>query len=162
MVAMRVSQRREALRGSRYIIWALSKAQAEDWTSQEPYAVISFYTPGTRPAHLPDFPECQGVLYVCVHDVDTVVRTPTGEIWFPMLEGEVDRIVKFVRAHQDQVKHWVVHCEAGISRSAGCAAALAEHFEGDKAHFFRSDLVYSPNRHILSLLRQKLGVGASR
>jgi len=44
----------------------------------------------------------------------------------------------------------VVHCEAGISRSAGVAGALAKHFFGNDDIFFRSP--YLPNRLTYSIL----------
>lgn len=58
----------------------------------------------------------------------------------------------------------VVHCEAGISRSAGMAAAIAKHFNGDDSEFFNSPTnlyaiqrsVYSPNRLVYRVMLDAL------
>ena len=38
----------------------------------------------------------------------------------------------------------IVHCDAGVSRSAGVAAALSEYYNGDDSYFFDSG-IYRPN-----------------
>ena len=54
------------------------------------------------------------------------------------LMGETDaqRIAIFVRTHRD--KRIIVHCDAGISRSSGVAAAIAKHYDGDDSEYFYS------------------------
>lgn len=44
----------------------------------------------------------------------------------------------------------LTHCEAGISRSAGVAGALAKHFLGNDSKFFKYP--YLPNRHVYRTL----------
>lgn len=44
----------------------------------------------------------------------------------------------------------VVHCEAGISRSAGCAGAIVKFFNGDCSEFFKTPFI--PNRLVFKTL----------
>lgn len=55
-----------------------------------------------------------------------------------------DRIIAFVNNHLDDADTIVVHCEAGISRSAGVAAALMLILNGDDSEVFES-IKYCPN-----------------
>ena len=59
-----------------------------------------------------------------------------------MTDEDARKVVRFVRENRD--KRIIVHCDAGISRSAGVAAAISKYFTGDEGLFFRSDR-YSPN-----------------
>ena len=49
----------------------------------------------------------------------------------------------------------IVHCDAGMSRSAGVAAAIAEAVGGDPSEIFDSPY-YDPNLHCYGLLRRVL------
>ncbi len=59
-------------------------------------------------------------------------------------DGDAESIRQFVEKVKDKVKRIIVHCEAGISRSAGVAAALMKVLNGDDMAVFRSKL-YCPN-----------------
>ncbi len=59
-----------------------------------------------------------------------------------MTDGDAENVAAFVRANRGRLV--IVHCDAGVSRSAGVAAAIAKYLTGDDALFFRSDR-YSPN-----------------
>ena len=60
-----------------------------------------------------------------------------------LMSDEDARIVAlFVQRHLDD--RIIVHCDAGISRSAGVAAAISKHFTGDDSEFFCSGQ-YRPN-----------------
>ena len=54
----------------------------------------------------------------------------------------------------------IVHCDAGMSRSAGVAAAIAEAAGGDSSEIFDSPY-YDPNLHCYQLLRGVLFEEAS-
>jgi predicted protein tyrosine phosphatase len=60
-------------------------------------------------------------------------------------EDEAAQIVAFVEEHRAQIRLIVCHCEAGISRSAGVAAALSQWLNGDDQTFFTW---FHPNRHV--------------
>ena len=54
------------------------------------------------------------------------------------------KIVDFVQTHLSEVDEIIVHCEAGISRSAGVCAALMKIVNGDDFEIF-DDPRYCPN-----------------
>jgi len=58
------------------------------------------------------------------------------------------RIVDFVRLHMHKVEIIICQCEAGRSRSAGVAAALAKCLTGDDTRFFKEP--YNPNSLVYS------------
>ena len=47
-----------------------------------------------------------------------------------------DNIAKFVKNLDEDIKHIIVHCEAGISRSAGVAAAILKHYTNDDSAIY--------------------------
>lgn len=59
-----------------------------------------------------------------------------------MEESHARAIKKFVERNKDV--HIIVHCDAGISRSAGIAAALLKFYNGDDWQIF-DDPKYCPN-----------------
>ena len=59
-----------------------------------------------------------------------------------MSDEDALKVAKLVRANRD--KRIIVHCDAGISRSAGVGAAIAQFFNGDARLFFESGQ-YDPN-----------------
>lgn len=61
-----------------------------------------------------------------------------------MSDEDAKNIVDFVFKHND-VNNIVVHCDAGISRSAGVAAALSKIFNNDDMEYFDPESIYSPN-----------------
>jgi protein-tyrosine phosphatase len=49
----------------------------------------------------------------------------------------------------------IVHCEAGQSRSAAIAAALAMHYNGDDREFWGAQMygrVFTPNAHVYRVM----------
>ncbi len=75
---------------------------------------------------------------------DDVEREHDGYI--PMDQKQSEKIAKFVRMiYADESVHTiVVHCEAGISRSAGVAAAILKWWTGDDSPIFDNNY-YRPN-----------------
>ena len=61
-----------------------------------------------------------------------------------MSDEDAKNIVDFVFKHKD-VDNIVVHCDAGISRSAGVAAALSKIFNNDDFKYFSPYTMYEPN-----------------
>jgi len=59
-----------------------------------------------------------------------------------MSTEDAQKVVRFV--HRNSDKRIIVHCDAGISRSAGVGAAIAKEMLGDDAEFFDSGK-YCPN-----------------
>lgn len=59
-----------------------------------------------------------------------------------MSQEDARKVVQFVNLHVE--KHIIVHCDAGISRSAGVEAAISKYVTGDDSVFFNSGRYY-PN-----------------
>lgn len=59
-----------------------------------------------------------------------------------MTAEDANRIAAFLQLHQN--RDVIVHCDAGLSRSAGVAAAIMKHFNGDDSPVFDSGKYY-PN-----------------
>lgn len=52
-------------------------------------------------------------------------------------ESQAMEIYEFCKKWYDKVDMLIFHCEGGISRSAGCAAAICRWFEGDDYPIFK-------------------------
>ena len=86
------------------------------------------------------------ILPLCFSDADKPGKDVYGlevEEGDLMRDEDARKVVHFVRANRNKLL--LVHCDAGISRSAGVAAAIAEYYEGDARRFFESGQ-YAPNR----------------
>ena len=62
----------------------------------------------------------------------------------PIDERQARKIAKFVMRYKDSVEQIIVHCDAGISRSAGVAGAIAKYLNGNDDDFFVRG-PYTPN-----------------
>lgn len=68
---------------------------------------------------------------------------------------QAKEIAKYVKEYWDKVDQFVVHCEGGVSRSAGCAAAILKYFTGDDSQIF-NDNNYCPNMLVYRLVLEAL------
>jgi len=71
-----------------------------------------------------------------------------------MTEEQADQIAHFVNKHKF-AEAILCHCQAGISRSAGCAAAIIKASGASDIPVF-SDYQYMPNRHVYRLVLNAL------
>ncbi|MDQ2730357.1 MAG: hypothetical protein M3Y56_01750 [Armatimonadota bacterium] len=124
----------------------LSRRQVSSFTSEEPYIVISITDPDRSTAHVAEHPTCLGLLRLQFNDI----HSPKGSR--VLFSNEMaDEILRFVTSHSE-AETVVCQCEAGISRSAGVAAALAKVHGGDPAPYFEQ---YLPNRFVYSKLLER-------
>ena len=90
---------------------------------------------------------CKGILRLYFADAEVPSdRFPEAVLFTPAHAGQ---IWDFVLRHRD-LERIVLHCDAGISRSAAVAAALARILNGDDAEFFAGK--YRPNMRVYRLL----------
>ena len=114
-------------------------------------AVISFHDPVGRgrrslEAYKPlDFADkCDLVMQIALHDLDPEALSDFSlsvETYFP----EVDELAKFICQAKEDGFDIICQCEYGQSRSAGCAAAILQHFAGRGIEIF-ADYRYYPNQ----------------
>lgn len=82
----------------------------------------------------------KGVLYLNFDDEDTLIETR-------MTEDDAEQICKFLSFIKGkEVKRLIVHCDAGVSRSAAVAAAIMKYLDGSDASIFNNHF-YAPNMH---------------
>ena len=60
--------------------------------------------------------------------------------------NDAKKIMQFVNANKDKVDGFIVHCDAGVSRSAGVAAAIMKYLINDDTQIFNNPR-YCPNMH---------------
>lgn len=96
----------------------LSQYKAEQIDPLPTMAVISLTSPGKPDAALQ--PGWAAVLRLAFHDVDSA---EAGYAVFK--QAHAAAILDFVDSLPEAITHLVVHCHAGISRSAGVARFLA-------------------------------------
>lgn len=108
-----------------------------------PTIIISIRSIGDKPPKklfLHSNPQVKNFITLAFDDVTTYCQG-----YYPITEQQARKIAKFVMRYKDsRVEQIVVHCDAGISRSAGVAAAIAQYLNGNDDDFFvRSP--YHPN-----------------
>lgn len=115
------------------------------------YVVISIHDPNTKPPRVRQQPGFRAKLVLCFDDAEEIPDTAEpGEIVL-MSQGQAEQIRAFIEKHRAEVGTVVLHCEAGMSRSPGVAAALCRAFGDDDQLFWQE---YQPNRHVYHLVTQ--------
>jgi len=125
----------------------LNKIKAIRYKPQGTAILISITDPasGNPPFH----GTYEGIIRLQFHDINE--QFPEGYFFEGVLFNSDDAkdILAFVKNHPD-IDEIVVHCEAGVSRSAGVAAALSKIYLGDDTEFF--GLCYIPNRLVYNTI----------
>ena len=128
-------------------------------------AVISFYDPPSKRMKevLPpvDYKgKADRVFYVQVHDIDMEILPDYGltvDTYLP----EADRLADFIRKAHDDGLDILCQCEYGQSRSAACAAAIAEFYYHNGIEIF-ADYRYYPNQLVYHKIKDALCKGESK
>lgn len=121
----------------------------QDGTFPENTAVISFYDPKIK--HIDSDYDCldywnyaDDVFYSELDDLDIGYLTKKGltyDAYFP----EVDEMAEYIYDAYNNGRDIMCQCEYGQSRSAGCAAAILQHFYGTGIEIF-ADYRRYPNQ----------------
>ena len=82
------------------------------------------------------------ILRLQFDDIDRPVGTHT---LFTIKDAK--KVLEFIQKHIGSVDFFLVHCHAGISRSAGVAAALSKIYNKDDSHIFTCGK-YLPNMFV--------------
>lgn len=123
----------------------LSKPGAEHlcstWDSCDRLSVISISSSDRGQAAIEETPFVGPVLRLVFDDVDPCGEKVPSDM-FPMTDEQAAQVVRFVnRLGAIGTDTLLVHCEGGVSRSAGVAAAIARHLNGDDSQFFGAQFV---------------------
>ena len=126
-----------------------SRKAIEGFRSVVPYLHIEYYSTITKPASLLDDPNRVAHVRLKVDDIERDVK---GLILFN--EKHARQIVEALRDNIDRIELIVCQCNAGISRSAGTAAALDRYL--NQKDDISGNSKYFPNIHILTTLYRQL------
>ena len=130
-------------------ILVMGRKSAEQFKSKENYIMISITSPYSPIADIELKEPLMAILRLSFHDWDNkekeiVEKTNSLEskrmIYFN--KDMAREILLFVMCYINYVNLIVVHCESGISRSAGVAGAIAKCFCEDDSYYFKH---YIPN-----------------
>lgn len=123
----------------------MSRLEAERFDNDKNYIIISITDPNQPVAQLEKSNNCNGILRQKFYDIDVPVKG------YKLMDSyQADEIATFVKNHKDFVDIIIVHCEAGISRSAGIAMAINEWIH----YVVFSYPIY--NRHCYRLMKEAI------
>ena len=132
-------------------VYVMSRESAVEYCRgkhREPAVIISISDPSRE---YDEAPFCTrenrvaDILPLCFSDAEEPGKDVYGldvEEEDLMQDEDARKVARFVLDNRD--KRILVHCDAGISRSAGVGAAIVNYFTGDARRFFESGQ-YEPN-----------------
>ena len=118
-------------------------------------AVISFYDPAPKGREPIDYAgKAEPVFQVALNDIDFDILDVFGlsyDTYFP----EAEELAEFILTAEADGLDFLCQCEYGQSRSAGCAAAILEHFCKSGISVF-ADYRYYPNQMVFNKVLEAL------
>jgi predicted protein tyrosine phosphatase len=126
----------------------------EHMSSSRRYAAISITDVGSKEANLKNDPHRAGLIRLQFSDIDAdrhpvipkFANDPYYKDWIVLFSPEMaEKIFTFYKEFKDEVDYFLLHCEAGISRSPAVAAVLCFYETGNDEYFFAKFL---PNRYV--------------
>jgi predicted protein tyrosine phosphatase len=123
-------------------ITVCSRSIAKEFKWSKPWAIISI---SEDPTQFPVLLEENRSALLQVEFADLEFNSGTSN--FKLFdEADAENILSFVESLPNDVEVLIIHCGAGISRSAAVAAALSKMTNGSDGGFF--DSPYSPNSKV--------------
>lgn len=120
------------------------------YVENDPHICISITSPNDPVAIFNTNPKRLDVLYLDFYDLDK----PTGRFQKVFTDAQAKEILEYVNKYASLCDTVIVNCQAGVSRSAGVAAALSKIWTGEDDFFFNSRL-YRPNMMIYQKILRK-------
>lgn len=129
----------------KFVILNKSKAQRLSYTDySSDKVIISIRTLGDEKAEFDSNNKTiKDILYLKFYDI-SYNSQEIFKGYAPMTDEDAVKIKDFVLKWKDKVDTIWVHCDAGISRSAGVAAGIIEALGEDNSYIFDSKM-YFPN-----------------
>lgn len=130
----------------------LSRREIENYRTNEKHIVFSITDPEEEKyVKLPDSPTRLGFIFMKFPDFDRELEGyPYNYLVFNRHMAQ--KIIKFFKIYKDKITLVICQCEAGISRSAGIAGALAKSIGQDDSYFFKH---YLPNMLVYRLILEE-------
>jgi len=123
-----------------------SRTLAKEFFCDLPWACVSITTPGDGWPVL-NKAKCMDVLQTQFYDAE--FKRPEFEDKYFFGSEQANQILDFVNGVWNKIDLFMVHCQAGISRSPAIAAAIAKIKYGNDTEFFER---YCPNSLVYSML----------
>lgn len=140
-------------------IMSQMRAVAEAKRLTEKTAIVSITAPGQPPVRFEENAFILGIFRMCFWDIASPIPGH-GEMKCPK-QQDFDGLREFTDSMvREEVQVFLVHCAAGISRSAGVAAALNEYLGLHEEIFGNPD--YFPNRLVYKLALNEFGMVKSK
>ena len=122
-------------------------------------AVISFFTPNKdklkeNPVNYQGV--CDKVFYIGVPDIDIEILADYGYTYETYL-AEAEQLAEFIKAAVAGGLDIICQCDYGQSRSAACAAAILQYYDGRGIDIF-ADYRYYPNQLVYHKVFDALNV----
>lgn len=112
---------------------------------------IAINSPDSRTSVLhKDFEE---IIRATFFDIDVAYEEYPTVFTRDMATRIINKTCAFVEKHVGHPIHILVHCEAGVSRSAAVAAALSKYFLGHTGNIFK---VKCPNSRVYRIMSEVL------
>jgi predicted protein tyrosine phosphatase len=134
-------------------IEVMNRFQAENRSKIERHenkVIISIFTPTDTPANIDENnPTVLDVLYLSFVDCDDSDKQSYSKNWL-FNYWQAYQIYEFVMIYKDIVDSIWIHCDGGVSRSAGVAAAILKALTGDDSQIFDNKNYY-PNMLVYTI-----------
>jgi len=129
----------------------LSRNEIKKYQTNEKHIVFSICDPEGQFVKLPKYTTRLGYMLMRFPDFDREIEGyPYNYLIFN--KHMAQEIVNFFNMHKDKITLVICQCEAGMSRSAGMAGALAKSIGQDDTYFFKH---YLPNMLVYRLILEK-------
>ena len=127
-----------------YQIMSRSEAKRASYHITVPTIIVSITDPDRDVVRFCNAPN-SNILGICRVSFDDIDRKQSPDDIL-MSQEDAKKIKAFVERYKGRAEQIIVHCEAGVSRSAGVMAAIKEWLDGDKLSTW-NDQRYRPNQH---------------
>jgi len=131
-------------------IKVFNEDQIKRLKTNKKHIVISIQDPSCEYVKLPNNKSREGWLRLKFYDFDQITGQKNYDKYL-FQRNHAKSILNFTLWHKNEIDMICINCVAGISRSAGIAAALSKILNGDDSYFFKR---YCPNMLVYSLILQ--------
>ena len=127
----------------KFFVYSRQRAKRESYRISEPTLIISITDPSLAPN---TFARNSNIIGLCRLQFDDVTEENARPEDVLMSDSDALKIKDFVLRYKDRAECIIVHCEVGVSRSAGVMAAIQKYLTGDDSAIFGND-AFSPNMY---------------